>query len=236
MDELEGPRFEPSDSVVSHQRITLRRAWTTIGTFALRLLAVPLGLAGLLLLGWALVRAILSLGFHSRVGQVLLALVALCIVVEALEAGWHQLSALQRRKAQASWRWRTRGLLRSKALSPWPVVLVLLTSLLGIADWFPAPGWSRPKMLGLIATVGIYGYQREKREKQKDLLAFADVAGYRFAEEAKRIHQERDREHEEEIRADRDRNRAIEERNRDIEKAKQSARIDRINRHRRSSE
>ena len=90
-------------------------------------------------------------------------------------------------------------------------------------------------MLGLIATVGIYGYQREKREKQKDLLAFADVARYRFAEEAKRIHQERDREHEEKIQADRDRNRAIEERNRDAEKAKQSASIDRIHRFRRSS-
>ena len=102
--------------------------------------------------------------------------------------------------------------------------------LLGIADWFPAAGWSRPMMLGLIATVGIYGYQREKREKQKDLLAFADVARYRFAEEAKRIHQERDREHEEKIQADRDRIRAIEERNRDLEKAKQSARNDRIKR------
>jgi len=215
----------------------------------LRLLAVPIGLAGVLLLGWALIRAILSLEFHTRVGQVLLALGALCIVVEALEAGWHQLSALQRRKAQASWRWRTRGLLRSRALSLWPVVLVLLTSLLGIADWFPAPGWSRPMMLGLIATVGIYGYQREKREKQKDLLAFADVARYRFAEEAKRIHQERDREHEEKIQADRDRNRAIEEqvqadrdrnraieeRNRDLEKTKQSVRIDRIKRLKRPS-
>jgi hypothetical protein len=82
--------------------------------------------------------------------------------------------------------------------------------LLGIADWFPAAGWSQPMMLGLIATVGIYGYQREKREKQKDLLAFADVARYRFAEEAKRIHQERDRELEEKIQAVRDRNRAIE--------------------------
>ena len=218
---VEGPRFESSYSVLPiwlelaglclfHQRITMRRAWTTGRKFALRLLAVPIGLAGVLLLGWALIQAILSLGFHTRVGQVLLALVALWIVVAALEAGWHQLPALQRRKAQASWRWRTRGLLRSRALSLWPVVLVLLTSLLGIADWFPAAGWSRPMMLGLIATVGIYGYQREKREKQKDLLAFADVARYRFAEEAKRIHQERDREHEEKIQADRDRNRAIE--------------------------
>jgi hypothetical protein len=56
-----------------------------------------------------------------------------------LEAGWHQLSALQRLKAQASWRWRTQGLLHSTALSLWPVVLVLLTSLLGIAEWFTAP-------------------------------------------------------------------------------------------------
>ena len=117
----------------------MRRAWTTGRRFALRLLAVPIGLAGVLLLGWALVRVILSLGWHTRVGQLLLALGALCIVVEALEAGWDQLSTLQRRKAQASWRWRTRGLLRSRALSLWPVVLVLLTSLLGIADWFPAP-------------------------------------------------------------------------------------------------
>ena len=117
----------------------MRRAWTTGWRFALRLLAVPIGLAGVLLLGWALIRAILSLGFHTRVGQVLLALVALCIVVEALEAGWHQLSALQRLKAQASWRWRTQGLLHSTALSLWPVVLALLTSLLGIAEWFTAP-------------------------------------------------------------------------------------------------
>jgi hypothetical protein len=66
----------------------MRRAWTTGRKFASRLLAVPIGLAGVLLLGWALIRAILSLGFHTRVGQVLLALGALCIVVEALEAGW----------------------------------------------------------------------------------------------------------------------------------------------------
>ena len=47
----------------------------------MRLLAVPIGLAGVLLLGWALIEAVLSLGFHTRVGQVLLALGALCIVV-----------------------------------------------------------------------------------------------------------------------------------------------------------
>jgi hypothetical protein len=52
-----------------------------------------------------------------------------------------------------------------------------------LAHLMGANGWGRPMMLGLIATVGIYGYQREKREKQKDLLAFADVARYRFAEE-----------------------------------------------------
>ena len=89
------------------------------------------------------------------------------------------------------------------------MVLVLLTALLGFADWFPAPGWSRPMMLGLIATVGIYGYFREKADQKKTLLAFANVARYRFAEEAKRIHAERDRE--------------IEAGNRDVEAGKREA-------------
>jgi hypothetical protein len=43
----------------------MRRAWTTGWRFALRLLAVPLGLAGVLLLGWALIRVLLSLGYHQ---------------------------------------------------------------------------------------------------------------------------------------------------------------------------
>ena len=52
-------------------------------------------------------------------------------------------------------------------------------------------------MLASIATVAIYGYFREKAEKRKDLLAFADEARDRFAEAAKQIHEERNREIEE---------------------------------------
>jgi Na+-transporting NADH:ubiquinone oxidoreductase subunit NqrC len=58
-------------------------------------------------------------------------------------------------------------------------------------------------MVELIATVGIDGYFREQADQKKSLLAFADVARSRFAEEAKRIHRERDRD--------------IRERDRDVE-------------------
>jgi hypothetical protein len=72
-------------------------------------------------------------------------------------------------------------------------------------------------MLGLIATVGIYGYFREKADQKKALVAFADVARYRFAEEAERIHKERDRQAEM-------RNRDIETRKRDSLRREQSQR------------
>jgi len=78
-----------------------------------------------------------------------------------------------------------------------PVLLVVLTSLLGLTDWFPLSGSGRLMMLASIATVAIDGYFREKAEKRKDLLAFADAARDRFAEVAKQIHEERDREAEE---------------------------------------
>jgi hypothetical protein len=52
-------------------------------------------------------------------------------------------------------------------------------------------------MLASIATVAIYGYFREKAEKRRDLLAFADEARDRFAEAAKQIHLARDLEAEE---------------------------------------
>lgn len=185
------------------------RAWRRGSAFLLRLLAVPLGLAAVLVVGWGLIRGVLTLSAYSRVIQILLALGALFLVVEALVACWDQLPAQAQHRVRISWRWRSRWLLRSRPLSLWPVVLVLLTALLGFTDWFPAHGWSRPMMLGLIATVGIYGYFREKADQKKTLLAFANVARYRFAEEAKRIHAERDRE--------------IEAGNRDIEAGKREA-------------
>jgi hypothetical protein len=115
----------------------MSRGWKRGSTFALRLLAVPLGLA------------------------------ALYIVVDALLAFWDKLPAPERRRARTSWRWRSRWLRRSRPLSFWPVVLVLLTSVLGIADWLPATGWSRPMGLGLIAAVGINGYFREQADQKK---------------------------------------------------------------------
>jgi flagellar biosynthesis GTPase FlhF len=69
-------------------------------------------------------------------------------------------------------------------------------------------------MLASIATVAIYGYFREKAEKRKDLLAFADEARDRFAEAAKQIHEERDRE--------------AEEREREAEERERRTRIDRL--------
>ncbi|MFN7900583.1 MAG: hypothetical protein ACK5N0_13135 [Synechococcaceae cyanobacterium] len=85
-------------------------------------------------------------------------------------------------------------MLRSRALGLWPVLLVVLTSLLGLTDWFPPSGYGRLMMLVTIATVAIYGYFREKAEKREDLLAFADEARKCFTEVAKQIHEERDRE------------------------------------------
>jgi hypothetical protein len=172
----------------------MSRGWRRGSTFALRLLAVPLGLAGILLVGWGLIQSLLTLNLQNRLATALLALAAVYIVADALFALWDKLPAPERRRARTSWRWRSRWLLRSRPLSFWPVVLVLLTSVLGISDWLPAKGLSRPMMLGLIATVGIYGYFREQADQKKSLLAFADVARSRFAAEAKQIHRERDRE------------------------------------------
>ena len=87
-------------------------------------------------------------------------------------------------------------------------------------------------MLAMIASVGIYGYLREKhdekREKKRDLLAFADEANKIFAGERSRDLEKRNRDLEE-------RSRKLEERNRDLEKAEQGALLDRIKRPRRSS-
>lgn len=208
----------------------------------LRLLAVPLGVAGIVLVCWGLIESLLSLNLHSRLALVLLALAAFYIVVDALVALWDRLPARERRRARTSCRWRSRWLLRSRPLSLWPVVLVLLTSLLGVSDWFPAQGWSRPMMLGLITAVGIYGYFRERADQKKTLLAFADVARYRFSEAAEQIHAERDREAESRNREIESRNREYQSRNREhqsrnrdyqsrsreVEKGERIAEIDRL--------
>lgn len=112
-------------------------------------------------------------------------------------AGWDRLPADVQAQALQRWQELTRRLWRSRALGLWPVLLVMLTALVGFTDWFPESGSGRLRMLGSIATVAIYGYFREKAEKRKDLLAFANEARDRFAEVAKQIHEERDREIEE---------------------------------------
>ncbi|MFM9101301.1 MAG: hypothetical protein ACKOPS_08175, partial [Cyanobium sp.] len=141
--------------------------WNRGIAFVMRLLAVPLGLAGVVMMGWGLIRGLMSLSVQSRVAQILLVLWALFLVVEALVACWDRLPAPAQRRLRTSWRWRSRWLLRSRPLGLWPVALVVLTALLGFADWFPAHGWSRPMMMGLIASVGIYGYVREKRIRRR---------------------------------------------------------------------
>lgn len=217
------------------QWLAMGRAWRQASAFVLRLMAVPLGLTGVVLLGWGLIQGLLHLNLHSRVAIILLVLAAVCLVVDALVAGWDRLPSQVRRRAQTSWRWRSRWLMRSRPLSLWPVVLVLLTSLLGMADWFPAQGWSRPMMLGLIASVGLYGYFREQADQKKTLLAFANVARHRFAEEAKRIHEGRDRENEARDRENEARecelqvrDREYQARDREAEARERSAAIDRL--------
>jgi hypothetical protein len=86
----------------------MARAWKRGSVFLLRLLAVPLGLAGVLVVGWGLIRGVLSLSVYSRVTQILLALGALFLVVEALVACWDRLPAQAQHRVRISWRWRSR--------------------------------------------------------------------------------------------------------------------------------
>ncbi len=222
---------------LADQRLAMNQSWKRLSIFLLLLLAVPLCLIGVVMVGRRQNPPLLSLGQHSSFTTTLLASVAVLLVVEAVVAYWQRLPETTRRRARTIWRWRTRWLLRSRTLSLWPVALVLLTSLLGIADWFPSRGWSRPMMLALVATVGIYGYFREKADQNRALVAFADVARCCFAEEAERIieasqriAEERKRDDLSRDRANRERDRNVEKRNRSFEKAEQSARLARIKR------
>jgi len=171
----------------------LQRAWL----FGLKVLAVPIGLAGSILLVWGLVGAVQRLSLNSKVIQIWLSVAGVLIVADALLTVWELLPADDQSQTLKRWQGLTNKLLRSRALGLWPVLLVLLTSLVGLTDWFPASGQDRLIMLASIATVAIYGYFREQAEKRRDLLAFADEARDRFAEAAQQIHEERDREIEE---------------------------------------
>jgi hypothetical protein len=78
------------------------RAWKRGKDFLLHLLAVPLCLAGVVLMGWGLIQGVLSVSVQSRVTQILLALGALFLVVEALVAGWDRLPASAHRRLRTS--------------------------------------------------------------------------------------------------------------------------------------
>jgi hypothetical protein len=207
----------PADPRSRHTRTPLRSLAQELeraGLFGLKVLAVPIGLAGAILLAWGLVGAFQRLSFNSRSVQIWMAMAGGLLVADALLALWDHLSAHDQAKALKRWQGLTNRVLRSRAFGLWPVLLVLLTSLVGLTDWFPASGPDRLMMLGSIAAVAIYGYFREKAEKRRDLLAFADEARDRFAEAAKQIHAERDRE--------------IEEREREIEERERGIQIDRL--------
>ena len=188
----------------------LKGAWL----FGLKVLAVPIGLAGTIGLAAVLTGVVQKLVFNNKIVQIWLCVVSMLIVVDALLAFWDRLPQEDQSQALEQWKGLSGRLLLSRTLSLWPVLLVLLTSLVGLTDWFPPNGPDRLMMLASIATVAIYGYFREKAEKRKDLLAFADEARDRFAEAAKQIHEERDRE--------------IEERDREIEERERSTEIDRL--------
>lgn len=150
----------------------------------------PACLAILTALGYIVLLKVVS----SPAIKVLLSLGALILMSQWVLAGWDRLPADDQDQALQKWQELTKRLWRSRALGLWPVLLVMLTALVGFTDWFPSSGAGRLMMLASIATVAIYGYFREKAEKRKDLLAFADEARNRFAEVAKQIHEERDRE------------------------------------------
>ena len=174
------------------------------------LVGVPLGLAALIALG----NAVVVKAVTSPAVRVLLSLVAILLMAQWLLAEWDRRPQPLQAKALERWQEQTRRMLRSRALGLWPVLLVVLTSLLGLTDWFPPSGSGRLMMLTSIATVAIYGYFREKAEKRKDLLAFADAARDRFAEAAEQIHEERDRE--------------AKQREREAKQRERSAEIDRL--------
>ena len=168
---------------------SLKRAWL----FGLKMFAVPFGLSGCILLVWGLAGAVQRLSINSKMAQIWLSVACVLIVADALLAVWDTLPADDQSQALKRWQELSKRLLRSRSLGLWPVLLVLLTSLAGLTDWFPPSGPERLMMLASIATVAIYGYFREKEEKRKDLLAFADAARDRFAQAAKQIHLDRDR-------------------------------------------
>ena len=114
----------------------LKRAWL----FGLKVLAVPIGLAGTIGLAGVLTGAVQKLGFNSKIALICLCVVGMLIVIDSLLAFWDRLPQKDQSQAFEQWKGLTDRLLLSRTLSFWPVLLVLLTSLVGLTNWFPPNG------------------------------------------------------------------------------------------------
>ena len=150
---------------------------------------VPLMLAGLVSFGALSVPAALC----SRGVQILIALGGAALLVQGALYLWDRLPEGRRKTLEDSWALPLDRVFEARGLGLWPVSLVLLTSLLGISDWFPPKGPDRPILLAAITVVACYGYGRSQAEKRQDLLAFTNRTKDEFTQAAKQIHLERDR-------------------------------------------
>lgn len=77
--------------------------------FGLKLLAVPIGLAGSILLGWGLTGAVQKLSLHSKMTQIWLCVVGLLILIDALLSFWDRLPREDQQRAFERWQGLTQG-------------------------------------------------------------------------------------------------------------------------------
>lgn len=161
---------------------TLRAMITLMPT----LIGVPVGLATIIGLGGLLP--------HSNALKALAGLLAAGLLAQWLLHWWIHRPEPWKQKLTEAWETRVKWLLFQPTLGLWPVAFAVLTSLLGIAEWFPTSGPDRPILLGSVIVVAFYGYIRTQAEKKADLVAFAIRAKDEFAEATKQILNERDRE------------------------------------------
>jgi len=150
------------------------------------LIGVPVGLATMIGLG--------GLVPHSNALKALAGLLAAGLLAQWLLHWWIHRPEPWKLQLIEAWESKVRWLLVQPTLGLWPVAFAVLTSLLGIAEWFPTNGPDRPILLGSVIVVAFYGYIRTQAEKKADLVAFAIRAKDEFAEATKQILNERDRE------------------------------------------
>jgi hypothetical protein len=150
------------------------------------LIGVPVGLAAMIGLGGVVP--------HSNALKALAGLLAAGLLAQWLLHWWVHRPEPWKLRLVETWESKVRWLLFQPTLGLWPVAFAVLTSLLGIAEWFPTSGPDRPILLASVIVVAFYGYIRTQAEKKADLVAFAIRAKDEFAEATKQILNERDRE------------------------------------------